>query len=374
MMPLPPSPHSLPRAADECVACCHGPAGTDTYGAHGVYCADGINAIADALPRSYLVTLLCNGNGLRDEGAAAMARALVSTPQGGTLTTLALEGNAIGVEGCKALATALHGRPGVPGTAPPGTALLGRPGMRLPNSAVPGATVPGGAMPGGAGLPEAQEALPATPPPPPPSFVIPCSLTSLDLSNNMICGVSTLFTAEGPRRPAPYSSSALRALLQAVQRSSSLTQLSLANNRLCGIWSDAYGQQQFGSWELDGAMLLADCLRCRTTQGAERGVQAGGAGAGGMQGGGGNPLIAPGTTLFAPALRHLDVSSNALGPTGGKILYDALREHETSRLTHLDMHHSRLDEAAERHLTELASKRMTLTLLLHPNGAMLTRQ
>ena len=95
-----------------------------------MYCADGIHAIADALPRSCLVTLLCNGNGLRDEGASAMARALVSTPQRGTLTTLALEGNAIGVDGCKALAAALLGRPG--------------------------GAVPGSAVPGGTGLPEAQ--------------------------------------------------------------------------------------------------------------------------------------------------------------------------------------------------------------------------
>ena len=72
-----------------------------------------------------------------------------------------------------------------------------------------------------------------------------------------------------------------------------------------------------------------------------------------------------------PALRRLDISNNSIGATGGKILYDALRENTGSSLTFLDMRYSRLDAAAEKHLNELAARRVTLELVLHPNGKLL---
>lgn len=220
----------------------------DTYGAHGRFDAAGLHALSEALPQSSLVVLLANANGLRDEGAAAVARALADPRC--KLTTLGLEGNSIGVEGGLALAKALAGfnaadaeddfpAPGA-GRASPPPQIISR-GFHvatLDESSSSPATRRGGGS-------------------------APSNLTSLDLSNNMLCGVMTLPTAEGPCKPAPYTSAALKAILRAVRRSDSLTHLSIANNRICGVWSDAYGDQQFGSWVVDGVELLSGVMRAR---------------------------------------------------------------------------------------------------------------
>ena len=169
------------------------------------------------------------------------------------------------------------------------------------------------------------------------------SLTSLNLSGNMLCGVSTLSTADGPKAPDPYTAAALKAIVGAARKSGSLIELSLANNRVCGVWSDAYGKQQFGNFVADGISVLADLLR--------------------------TPKVADGATGGADGrrmvLQRLDISYNTVGTTGAKIVYDAMRaNHAGSSLVHLDMRGSQVDPTTDQHLRELAMKQSGFTLAL----------
>jgi hypothetical protein len=86
------------------------------------------------------------------------------------------------------------------------------------------------------------------------------------------------------------------------------------------VWSDAYGGQQFGTYDSAGAEAVADLLRTRE-----------------------------GSTLT-----HLDISSNGLGPVGGRALYEALRENENCPLKLLNLRNSRFDPPTERFLLEIA--------------------
>ena len=106
------------------------------------------------------------------------------------------------------------------------------------------------------------------------------------------------------------------------QVSVSLRKLNLSSNRLCGVWSDAYGGQQFGTYDQTGAEVVADLLRTRE-----------------------------GSTLT-----HLDISSNGLGPVGGRALYEALRENDKCPLRLLDVRLSRFDAPTESFLHEIAGE------------------
>jgi len=237
----------------------------DAYGAHGNYVSEGIVALAQALPRSSLRTLLAGHNGIRDEGALAIATAIRHGRC--RVATLSLESNAIGTEGGLALAGAVQSS---------------------------------------------------------------SCLCSLQLGSNMLCGVATLATADGPKQPSPYTSSTLEALIVSACQSASLASLSLANNRICGTWSDAYGKQIYGAFVGEGIAVVAAALSSRATS----------------------------------PLRHLDISANAIGPVGGKIVYEALRDNIDSELTMLDLRMSRLDPTTERHLRAFAQRRPTLKLKL----------
>ena len=105
-------------------------------------------------------------------------------------------------------------------------------------------------------------------------------------------------------------------------KSVSLKKLNIANNRLCGVWSDAYGAQQFGTYDPTGCSVVADLLRSK------------------------------GGTLTA-----LDMSNNCIGPQGGKALYEALRENEECPLAFLDLRQSRFDEATQRYLRDISTGR-----------------
>ena len=107
-----------------------------------------------------------------------------------------------------------------------------------------------------------------------------------------------------------------------LQVSASLRKLNLSSNRICGVWSDAYGGQLFGTYDQTGAEVVADLLRTRE-----------------------------GSTLT-----HLDISSNGLGPTGARALYEALRENSECPLRLLDVRHSRFDLPTERFLLEIAGE------------------
>ena len=95
------------------------------------------------------------------------------------------------------------------------------------------------------------------------------------------------------------------------------------------MWSDAYGGQQFGTYDPAGSEAVADLLRTRE-----------------------------GSTLT-----HLDISSNGLGPAGGRALYEALRENENCPIKLLNLRNSRFDPPTERFLMEIATaSRLNLEL------------
>ena len=125
------------------------------------------------------------------------------------------------------------------------------------------------------------------------------TLTDLDLSGNAICGAAS--TGGGP--PKPYTAAGVTALIEAARMSASLRRLNIDNNRLCGVWSDSYGAQQFGTYDVTGVEVVAELLRSRS----------------------------------ASTLTHLSVSENAIGTLGGKALYHALLENEACPLKTLEV-------------------------------------
>jgi hypothetical protein len=77
-------------------------------------------------------------------------------------------------------------------------------------------------------------------------------LTSLDLSNNALCGVTFMggtYTAEG-----------ITAIAHALRVNGALKSIDLSGNQLCGIWTEGYGDQQ-GTYTAEGITAIADALR-----------------------------------------------------------------------------------------------------------------
>ena len=84
-----------------------------------------------------------------------------------------------------------------------------------------------------------------------------------------------------------------------------------------------YGSQQFGAYNPAGIEVVAELLQT------------------------------PDSTLT-----HLDIASNAIGPSGGKVLYEALRQNDVCALAYLDVRHSRFDKVTEIYLAEVADARV----------------
>ena len=114
----------------------------------------------------------------------------------------------------------------------------------------------------------------------------------------------------------------MAAVIEGARKSKSLKKLNISNNRICGVWSDAYGSQQFGSYDPTGCEVVADLLRATTS-----------------------------------TLTDLNMSANNIGPTGGKALYEALRQSEASVLRHLDLRNSRFDNATVDFLKDCAASK-----------------
>ena len=151
---------------------------------NGTYTADGITAIADALRvNGSLTSLDLSNNYLTDEGVSAVCEAIQSNKET-KLASLNFGNTGVGPVGANALAAMV---------------------------AVTG------------------------------------SLTSLDLSNNQLCGVTTwggTYTAEG-----------ITAIADALRVNGSLKSLNLSNNVLCGM--TRFG----GTYTAEGIPAIADALR-----------------------------------------------------------------------------------------------------------------
>ena len=82
--------------------------------------------------------------------------------------------------------------------------------------------------------------------------VVTGGLTSLNLSNNLLCGVTTFgsgtYTAEG-----------ITAIAEALRVNGALTSIDLSRNMLCGIWTDDDVKQR-GNYITEGLNAIADAL------------------------------------------------------------------------------------------------------------------
>ena len=86
------------------------------------------------------------------------------------------------------------------------------------------------------------------------AYLVPVmgALTSLDLSNNQLCGLDYLgrgtFTTEG-----------ITAIADALRVNGSLTSIDLSGNQLCGVWTEDDGEH--GNYTAEGITAIADALR-----------------------------------------------------------------------------------------------------------------
>ena len=76
-------------------------------------------------------------------------------------------------------------------------------------------------------------------------------LTSLDLSNNALCGR----TSNG----GTYTADGITAIADTLRINGGLTSINLSGNQLCGIWTDWRGQH--GTYTAEGITAIADALR-----------------------------------------------------------------------------------------------------------------
>jgi NLR family CARD domain-containing protein 3 len=260
-------------------------------------------------------------NRLGAEGAAALAPALAAN---GALTSLELRGNWLGDKGWGTIFAAICGNK---------------------DSKIMSLDARASENIGPAGVKLIAEALRTS---------VTGGLTSLDLSNNLLCGVTTFsggtYTAEG-----------ITAIAEALRVNGGLTSIDLSLNQLCGIWTDGYGNPQ-GTYTAEGIAAIADALRVNGVLTAlnlssnslkDEGVNAvceaiqsnketklaslnfsdnsiGPVGA--------NAVAA--MVAVTGALTKIDVSWNSFGPEGAKVFADALRVN--GALTSIDLSENKL--------------------------------
>jgi hypothetical protein len=290
----------------------------------GTYTAEGITAIADALRvNGALTSVKLRGNKLGDEGWGAIFAAIcgskdseimsldasgeniglaggkliakaLGTSVTGALTSINLRGNKLGDEGWGAIFAAICGSKdskimsldaSSENISPAGgkliaealrtsvTGLLTRINMSGNNLTDSGRDM--------TGIKELAAAL-----------GVNGGLTSLDLSNNQLCGLDHFglgtFTAEGITAIADalrvnggltsldlssnqlcgldrygrgtYTAEGITAIADALRVNGGLTSIDLSGNQLCGIWKDWSGRH-YGTYTAEGITAIADALR-----------------------------------------------------------------------------------------------------------------
>ena len=88
--------------------------------------------------------------------------------------------------------------------------------------------------------------------------VVTGALTSLDLSNNALCGVAK--DPFGAGLSGTYTAEGITAIADALRVNGGLTSIDLSGNQLCGIWTDDDGDQH-GTYTAEGITAIADALR-----------------------------------------------------------------------------------------------------------------
>ena len=141
--------------------------------------------------------------------------------------------------------------------------------------------------------------------------VVTGALTSINLSDNKMCGVWTdLYGQHGT-----YTAEGITAIADAMRVNGGLTSIDLSGNQLCGIWTDDDGDQQ-GTYTAEGITAIADALRVNG------------------------------------ALTKLSLASNYLKEEGTKAICEALKQNKT--LKELDLSgHTIGGEAGAKHVADM---------------------
>ena len=176
--------------------------------------------------------------------------------------------------------------------------------------------------------------------------VVTGALTSINLSDNKMCGVWTdLYGQHGT-----YTAEGITAIADAMRVNGGLTSIDLSGNQLCGIWTDDDGDQH-GTYTAEGITAIADALRVNgaLTSINLRGNELGDKGWG---------------AIFAAICGNKDSKITSLntyyeniGPAGVKLITEALRTSVTGGLTVTDLLGNKLDAEYAKMLAEVAKQK-----------------
>jgi len=163
--------------------------------------------------------------------------------------------------------------------------------------------------------------------------VVTGALTSLDLSNNALCGVAK--DPFGAGLSGTYTAEGITAIADALRVNGGLTSIDLSGSKLCGIWTDFY---QYGTYTAEGITAIADALRVNgaLTSINLRGNQ--------LEDMGWGAIFAAICGNKDSKIMSLDASGENIGLAGGKLIAKALCTSVTGGLTALNLSHNYLKD------------------------------
>ena len=301
---------------------------TDLYGQHGTYTAEGITAIADAMRvNGGLTKISLARNNLEEEGTKAICEAL---EQNTTLKELDIsggyKGNIGGSAGAKHVAKML----GVNGALTV-TNLLGNQLDAESAKMLAEVAKQKGISLCGIQRDQTTADLSGHALQPPDAIllasdlsqaVVTGALTSLDLSNNALCGVAK--DPFGAGLSGTYTAEGITAIADALRVNGGLTSIDLSGNQLCGIWTDDDGDQQ-GTYTAEGITAIADALRVNG------------------------------------ALTKLSLASNYLKEEGTKAICEALKQNKTLKELDLSDNNIGRGAAGAKHVADMLGVNGALT-------------
>jgi hypothetical protein len=367
---------------------------TGTFGG-GTYTAEGITAIAEALRVNGALTVtnllhnqldeasakmlaeVAKQKGIslcgiqRDRTTADFSNKFLMTPDAillasdlsqavvtGGLTKISLAKNELGEEGTKAICEALeqnktlkeldirgnrhrHGNIGGSAGAKHVAKMLGVNGgltsLDLSNNALCGVTFMGGTYTA-EGITAIAHAL-----------RVNGALKSIDLSGNQLCGIWTEGYGD---QQGTYTAEGITAIADALRVNGGLTSIDLSNNQLCGVWTDYRGQH--GTYTAEGITAIADAMR---VNGALTSVNLSGNQLGDK---GWGAIFAAICGNKDSKIMSLDASYEKIGPAGGKLIAEALRTSVTGALTKLSLAQNQLEEEGTKAICEALEQNTTL--------------
>jgi Ran GTPase-activating protein (RanGAP) involved in mRNA processing and transport len=183
-------------------------------------------------------------------------------------------------------------------------------------------------------------------------------LTSLDLSNNALCGVTPFggtYTAEG-----------ITAIADSLRVNGGLTSIDLSSNQLCGIWTaeDGFEQFQLGTYTAEGITAIADALG---VNGGLTSLNLSSNQLCGLDSGGRGTYTAEGITAIADAMRvngrltALDLSSNELKDEGVRAVCEAIQSNKETKLASLNMAMNRIGQVGAKSVAAMVAVTRALT-------------